>query len=101
MTHNIKFFLVDSFGRDFYIQLNEYPGNNFIVRFVNDKFSDFVNSFQSTGFGVTVLGNNDPTIQVFGTLKEKDANEIWDQIKNRLAEPDHIVTIDGFNYQED
>jgi hypothetical protein len=96
MTHIIKFFAVEILGRQAFVSLTEYPQRKFIVRFINDKFSDFVNSFNTKGFGVEVVDEEYIVKHLYGDITDDLADSIWNQIKNRLRTPEHEVKIEGF-----
>ena len=96
MNYTVKYFLVDIADRKGFVSVREYPKRKFIVQFVNDEFSDFINSFDTKGFGIDAVDSSDPVFHVSQKLTEEEAKKIWEQITNRLNDPDHIVELEGF-----
>lgn len=54
--------------------------NFYFCKFLNDKHSDFINTYNSFGFYVDKTGTN-TKFRVSGKFTEADALSVWDQIE--------------------
>lgn len=54
--------------------------NRFFCKFINDSFSDFINSYESFGFYVDKTGDFTRVITT-GTFTQEEAISVWDQIE--------------------
>jgi hypothetical protein len=54
--------------------------NLFFCKFMNDQYSDFINSYESFGFYVDQSGDL-PRIIVNGKFTHEEALSVWDQIE--------------------
>ena len=97
MKYEIKFFRVTINKRITFIQLQTYPNNKYIVKFLNDEYSDFINSFKAFGFGVITKPTETVKFELKGDVTFDIAFEIWDNISDRLNEPDYLMKIEGFD----
>lgn len=97
MDYEMKFFKVTINQRIAFIQLQTYPDNKYIVKFLNDEYSDFINSFKAFGFGVIAISNKPVKFELKGDVTNEIALEVWDNIANRLDTPDYLMNIEGFD----
>ena len=95
MDLDVKFFLTTINKRQCYVELITYPRNQYIVRFMNDKYSDFINSFKVFGFGIEVTTSG-TKFELAGKVTEKIANEVWNDIYPKIDHPDHVINLQGF-----
>jgi len=54
--------------------------NFFFCKFMNDKHSDFINTYNSFGFYVDLTGEL-PKFNVVGRFTQEEALSVWDQIE--------------------
>jgi len=54
--------------------------NRFFCKFMNDKYSDFINSYESFGFIVDKTGDL-TKFNTAGKFTQEDALIVWDQIE--------------------
>jgi len=54
--------------------------NFFFCKFMNDKYSDFINSYESFGFMVDKTGDSTKFITK-GKFTQEEALNVWDQIE--------------------
>ena len=96
MDIDVKYFLTTINERKCYVELITYPRDEYIVRFINDAFSDFINSYEAFGFGIKVKQSG-VKFELPGKVTEKVAKEIWNDIYPKINNPDHVINLSGFD----
>jgi hypothetical protein len=67
--------------------------NQFFCKFMNDKYSDFINSYGSFGFMVDKTGDSTKFINN-GKFTQEEALNVWDQIeRERMPIESTFITI--------
>jgi hypothetical protein len=96
MNHIVKIFLVSINNRNAFVLVHSYPNNAYIIRFLNDSYSDFINSYKAFGFGVIAKPGEEIKFELKGSIPLQTAIEIWENIETKLDCPDHELIIEGF-----
>ncbi|MEY8847283.1 hypothetical protein AB9K26_00585 [Psychroserpens sp. XS_ASV72] len=77
-----EFFNIRIANRSATVSKEYFNGSDtYIIRFINNVESDFINSYKSFGF-IVELKNDITNFKVFGTLTVTEAKNIWTQIQN-------------------
>ncbi|MBG7611211.1 hypothetical protein IU405_03020 [Polaribacter sp. BAL334] len=77
-----EFFNIRIVNRFAIVSKEYFEGSDtYNIRFINNKESDFINSYESFGF-IVELKDDITNFKIFGTLTFLEAENIWAQIQN-------------------
>ena len=79
-----KYLEIDFNNRKCIVEVICYDGTKYIVNFINDKNSDFINTFNSKGFGVKLFKDSKPKFYLYGSLSKENALELWSPINSKI-----------------
>jgi hypothetical protein len=90
----MEFYQVKISNRNATVSKEFFKGSNmYRIMFINDKESDYINSYETFGFLVEIT-SNETTFKLFGKLTNSLAESIWSQMLN----PDSLISIKEIDY---